>query len=65
MNLVEVDTGVTFKREVCKANKGRKDVGGVGTKFDLDNSTPVPIPNRHFIAMNTKNNRTKVQGTLQ
>jgi len=58
MNLVEIDTGVAFKREVCKANK-------MGTKFNLDSSTPVPIPNRHFIAMNTKNNKTKVQGTLQ
>ena len=33
--------------------------------FNLDNSIPVPIPDCHFIALNTKNNRSKVQGTLQ
>ena len=65
MNPVDLDTGVAFKREVCETNKGRKDIGSMGTNFNLDNSIPVPIPDCHFIALNTKNNRSKVQGTLQ
>ena len=27
--LVDVNTGVAFKREICKTNKGCKDVGGI------------------------------------